>query len=152
MEVLCGFFKVSINFTVKTQSGFNDRTDLTLDGSLEFGEMSSKISGINDGKRGLIWHTDGKEPEMSLQSRIDNERTSSWVHGSNELSVLDFFHCQFTLIVPMLVISMLSQKSNGVLGIIRISLRHVQVITEINQFICSFWCENLTRLFLKVLL
>jgi len=49
MEVLCGLLEVSIDLSMKTKSGLNDWRDLTLDGSLEFGEMSSKIGGINDG-------------------------------------------------------------------------------------------------------
>jgi len=50
MEVLCGLLEVSIDLSMKTKSGLNDWRDLTLDGSLEFGEMSSKIGGINDGQ------------------------------------------------------------------------------------------------------
>ena len=50
MEVLCGLLEVSINLSMKTKSGLNDWRDLTLDGSFEFGEMSCKIGGINDGQ------------------------------------------------------------------------------------------------------
>jgi hypothetical protein len=48
MEVLGGFLKVSINFSMETESCLDDWTNLTLNSSLEFGEMSSKISSIDD--------------------------------------------------------------------------------------------------------
>jgi hypothetical protein len=50
MEVLCGLLEVSINLRMKTKSGLNNWRDLTLNSSLEFGEMSCKIGGINDGQ------------------------------------------------------------------------------------------------------
>jgi hypothetical protein len=151
MEVLCGLLEVSIDLSMKTKSGLNDWRDLTLDGSLEFGEMSSKIGGINDGQRRLIWHTDGKKPEMSLKSWVYDKRTSGWVHGGNKLGVFDFFHGKFSLIIPMLIISMLSKKSNGVLSVIWISSWHVHVINEVDKFLLSFWSKDLTSLLFKVL-
>ena len=69
---------------------------------------------------------------MSLESWVDYERTSSWVNGGDKLSVLDILQTEFALVVPMLIISVLSQESNGVLGIIWISSWHVQVINEVN--------------------
>jgi len=151
MEVLCGLLEVSIDLSMKTKSGLNDWRDLTLDGSLEFGEMSSKIGGINDGQWRLIWHTDGKKPEMSLKSWVYDERTSGWVHGGNKLGVFDFFQGEFSLIIPMLIISMLSKKSNGVLSVIWISSWHVHVINEVDKFLLSFWSKDLTSLLFKVL-
>jgi len=50
MEVLGGLLKVSIHFSMETKSGLDNWTNLTLNGSLEFGEMSSKISSIDDRK------------------------------------------------------------------------------------------------------
>jgi hypothetical protein len=51
----------------------------------------------------------------------------------------------------MLIVSMLSQESNGSLSIIWISCWHVQVINEVDEFACSFWSKHLTSLFLEVL-
>jgi hypothetical protein len=109
MEILSSLLEASVNFRVKRKSCLNDWTDLCLDASFKFGKMSGKISSIDHRERGLIRHTDSKKPEVSLESWIDSERTSSWVHSRNELSVFDLFHCKLALVIPMLIVSMLSQ-------------------------------------------
>lgn len=89
---------------------------------------------------------------MSLESWINEEGTSCWVHGSDKLGIFDFLHQKFIFVIPMLVISVLSEKSDSILGIIRISSWHVQVINEIDELARSLRSKHLTSLFLKVLL
>jgi hypothetical protein len=48
MEVLSSLLEASINLGVERKSSFNDRTNFSLDSSLELGEMSGQICGIND--------------------------------------------------------------------------------------------------------
>ena len=100
----------------------------------------------------MLWHTNGKKPEMSLKSWVHNEGTSSWVHSSNKLGILDVLKCELGLIIPMLVISVLSEESNSVLGIIWISSWHVQVIHEVNKLSLSLWSIQSTGFLLQVLL
>jgi len=66
MEVLSSLLEISVDIRVERKSCLDDWLDLRLNSSLEFGEMSGKIGLINLRKRILIWHADGKEPEVSL--------------------------------------------------------------------------------------
>tara|TARA_B110000285_G_scaffold231695_1_gene300998 strand:+ start:353 stop:523 length:171 start_codon:yes stop_codon:yes gene_type:complete len=47
VEVLGSLLEASVNFGVKRKCGFNNWTDFSLDCSLELGEMSCKICGVN---------------------------------------------------------------------------------------------------------
>ena len=89
---------------------------------------------------------------MSLETWIDEEGTSSWVHGSDQLGVLDILKGKLALIIPMLVVSVLSEKSNGTLGVIRITHGHVHVIDEVDELILTNWSECLTSFLFKQLL
>ena len=89
---------------------------------------------------------------MSLQSWIDDERASGGVHGSNQLGILDILNGKLTLIIPMFIISVLTEKGNSVLGVIRISGWHVHIINEVNELTLANWSKSLTSLFLKHLL
>ena len=89
---------------------------------------------------------------MSLKTWVDDECTSSGVHGSNELGILDVHKRQLVLVIPMLVVSVLSEKSNGGLSIIWIWARHVEIINEIEKLLGSSWCVKLTSFLLKLLL
>jgi hypothetical protein len=87
---------------------------------------------------------------MSLKTRVDNERTSSWVHCANKLSVEDLKKLKLSLIIPMLIISVLTEKSNSTLSIKLISCRHVQVINEVNKSVFTNWTISSTGLLLKI--
>lgn len=89
---------------------------------------------------------------MPLESCVHDERTSSWVHSCNQLSVFDIFKSKLTLVIPMLVVSMLSQESNGILRVIRISCWHVHVINKVEKLEFTNWGEGLTSFLLKLLL
>jgi hypothetical protein len=151
VEVLGGLLEVPIHIRMQGKGGFDDGLNFSLDRTLKFGEVPCEVSLVDDRKRALIWHTNSKKPEVSLESWVDSERTSSWVHGSDKLRVLNFLHQEFVLIIPMLVVSVLSEESNSGLGIIRISCWHVQVIDEVDELACSLWSKHLTSFLLKVL-
>ena len=89
---------------------------------------------------------------MPLQSWIDNERTSSWVHSSDQLSVLDVLERKFVLVIPVLVVSVLSQQSDGILGVVRVSGWHVHVVHEVDQFVLAQRSVRSTCFLLQVLL
>jgi len=48
MEVLGSLLEASVNLRVKRKSGFDNWTNFSLDCSLELGEMSGEICGVND--------------------------------------------------------------------------------------------------------
>ena len=100
----------------------------------------------------MLWETNGEKPEVSLETWVDEERTGSWVHGSNELGVLDVLKSKLTLVIPMLVVSVLSQKSDGTLSIIWISSWHVHIIDEVDELKFTNWSESLTGFLLQQLL
>lgn len=70
---------------------------------------------------------------MSLISGVHVEGTGTGVHTGQVLAVDDFLNGQFADVIPMLVVSMLSQKSNGSLGIVRVELRHIEVVDVIDH-------------------
>jgi len=74
---------------------------------------------------------------MPLEPWIDLETTSRGVHASNHLSVLDIFQNQLLPVIPMLVVLVLSEESNSCLCVVRVKLRHVHVIDEVNQLVLA---------------
>lgn len=52
----------------------------------------------------------------------------------------------------MLIISMLSQQGDGVLSVIRVQLRHVQIVYVVNQLHLTSRSVLSSGLFLKLLL
>jgi len=48
MEILGGLLEVSIHLRMKTKGGFDNWADFSLNSSLELGEMSGKIGGVDD--------------------------------------------------------------------------------------------------------
>ncbi len=46
------------------------------------------------------WETDCKDTEVSLQSWVDGEATSSGVHAGHILHIVDFFQSQLIAVIP----------------------------------------------------
>jgi len=82
--------------------------------------MLVQESAIDSLKGGLLRELNSKKPEVSLKTRVHEERTSSWVHGTNVEGVLDILKSKLVTVIPMLVILVLSHESNGSLGVISI--------------------------------
>lgn len=62
---------------------------------------------------------------MSLESGVNLERTSSGVHASSVLGVLNVLETELASIIPMLIVFVLSHERNGSLGVVGIEFRHV---------------------------
>jgi len=152
VEVLSSLSEASLNILMESQTSLDDWANLFLNCSLEFTIMLVKISLINCGEGRLFWETYSEKPEMSLKTWVNEERTGSWVHGSDQLSVLDILEGKLTLIIPMLVVSVLSEKSNSTLGVIWITHWHVHVIDEVDELEFTNWGECLTSFLFKDLL
>lgn len=89
---------------------------------------------------------------MSLKTWVNDEGTSRWVHGSNQLGVFDVHERELVLVIPMLIVPMLSKESNSSLGVIGIGTWHVEIINEVDEFLRASWSEQSTSLLLKLLL
>ena len=89
---------------------------------------------------------------MTLESWVDNEGSSCWVHSSDIQSVVDIFECKLLSVVPMVVVLVLSHESNGGLSVVRIKSWHVQIINEIDELVLSNWSISSTCLSLELLL
>lgn len=98
-------------------------------------EVLLQICQVNGGERGLLGHANGEKPEVPLETGIDYEGTSCVIHGCDKLSVLDLHERQLVLVIPMLVISVLPQKSNGSLSVVGIWAGQVQVIHEVEELL-----------------
>jgi len=152
VEVLSSLSEASLNILMESQTSLDDWANLFLNCSLEFTIMLVKISLINCGEGRLFWETYSEKLEMSLETWVNEERTGSWVHGSDQLSVLDILKGKLALIIPMLVVSVLSEKSNGTLGVIRITHWHIHIIHEVDELVLTNWSECLTSFLFKQLL
>jgi hypothetical protein len=54
--------------------------------------------------------TDGKYTKMSLQSRINSEAASCWIHGRNILCIVNFFQSKLGSVIPVAIVQMLSNQ------------------------------------------
>lgn len=89
---------------------------------------------------------------MTLETRVDNERTSSRVHGSNVHRALNFLDGQLRSVIPMLVILVLTNQSNGALSIVLIKGGHVEIINEVEELELADRSEDLTSSLFELLL
>ena len=81
---------------------------------------------------------------MPHVSGVNIERTSTRVHGCEQLGVYNVLECKFSNIVPVLIVCMLSQQGDGTLSVIYIKLGHVQIIYEVDKFLFAGWTKLLT--------
>ena len=90
--------------------------------------------GVNGVKGVSLGEVNGQEPEPSLESGVNDERSSSSVHSGNVLGGKNLFHNQLLFVIPMRVIQMLTHKCDSGLGIIGIKFGHVEIIDEVDEF------------------
>jgi hypothetical protein len=110
MEVDGSLPEILFDFTVEGESGLNDGDDLLLDSTLEFREVLAHKGVVDSEQGGLLREGNSKCPEMSLQTRINLEGTSCWVHASCVQGILNILESELGPIIPMIVVLMLSQK------------------------------------------
>ena len=76
---------------------------------------------------------------MALESWVDNEGSSCWVHSSDIQGVVDIFEGELLSVVPMIVVLVLSHEGNSGLSVVWIKSRHVQIINEVDELVLSDW-------------
>ena len=86
---------------------------------------------------------------MSLKSGVNDEGTSSGVHASSVLGVLDVLQGEFASVVPMLVVLVLSHEGDGSLGVVGIKLWHVKIVDEVDQLVLAYGGIGSTCLLFK---
>lgn len=88
---------------------------------------------------------------MSLQTRIDDEGSGELIHRANHERALNLQKLDaLGQIIPMVVVLDLSQKRDGALCVVRIELRHVEVIDEVDESVLADWAVSGTTLLLKL--
>ena len=92
------------------------------------------------------------EEEVTLETWVNDEGTSSWVHGSDVHGALDLLDSELCSVVPMLVVLVLTHESDGTLSIILIESGHVEIINEVDELVLADRAVNLTGSTLKLLL
>lgn len=108
--------------------------------------------GTEDGEeRCLLWELNRTEEEVALQTWVDNEGTSCRIHRSYVHRALDLLDCELLSVVPVSIILVLADESDGTLCIILIESWHVQVIDEVNQLVLANWSIDFTSATLKLL-
>jgi hypothetical protein len=152
VEVNGSLSEVLLNFTVEGQGSLDDGNDLLLNGTLELGEVLAHESIVDGEQRGLLGERNSKGPEVTLKTRVDLERTSSWVHASCVKGVLDVLQGQLGAIIPVIVIFVLSQKRDSSLSVVGIKSGHVQVINEIDELEFTDGGISTTSLLFELLL
>ena len=94
--------------------------------------------GTKDGKeRGLLRELYRTEEEVALQTWVDDKGTSSWIHRSHVHRALDLFDGELLSVVPVSVVLVLTDQSDGTLRIILIESWHVKVINEVDQLVLA---------------
>jgi hypothetical protein len=120
MEVSSSLSELSRDISVESESLLNNRYNLLRDSSLKFGEMLLHECRVDRVEGVGFREVNGKEPEPSLESRVNDEGSSSGVHSSNVLSVQDLFSNHFLLVIPVRIVKRLTDEGNSGLGFIRI--------------------------------
>lgn len=89
VEVLRSLTELTGDLTVQGQSCLDNDLHLLVDRGLKFAEVLAKISAIDLRQRSIHWHANCAHPEVSLETRIDNERSRVLIHGANHESALN---------------------------------------------------------------
>ena len=110
MEVCSSLTEVLLDFSVKSKSSLNDGDDLLLYSSLELREVLANECVVDGEQGGLFGEWNSNGPEVTLESGVDLERTSSRVHASCVQGILDILKSKLSAIIPMVVVLVLSQE------------------------------------------
>ena len=151
VEVNSSLPEISFDFILEIECSFDHTSNAILDSALEFSKVLIHECTENCEQGGCFWELNSSCPEMALEPWVDDERSSCWVHSSDIQSVVDIFEGEFLSVIPMVIVLMLSDKSNGCLSVIWIKSGHVQVINEIDELVLSNWSITCTCLPLELL-
>ena len=141
MEIEGSLSKGSLYLIEESGSLLDDRGAQVKDSGLELAEMLTQEGVVDREDRSLLRETDGGNPEVTLQTWVHEEGTSSGVHTGNEEGVLDLLKGQLCLVIPMVVVLELSNESNSTLCVIGIKSWHVEIINEVDQLILADWSK-----------
>ncbi len=75
VEICGGFSESCHNLLVDLQGGFDDWGGVLLNGGLEFFQMTVQKGRVNQEQRLVVWERYADCPEMSLITRVHEERT-----------------------------------------------------------------------------
>ena len=81
--------------------------------------------------------TDSKDTKMSLETRINGETTSSRIHASNVLDIVNLLEEELGPVIPVIIIQVLSNESVRLDSTVSVYHWHVHVVDEVNEFLCS---------------
>jgi len=87
--------------------------------------MLTNESVVNGKQRYLLREGNCECPEMTLESRVDLERTSCGIHASSVQGIFDILESKLSSIIPVIIILVLSQKRDSSLSIVRIKGWHI---------------------------
>ena len=108
--------------------------------------------GTEDGEeRSLLRELDRTEEEVALQTGVDNEGTSCGIHRSHIHRALDLLDSELLSVIPVSIVLVLTDESDGTLSIILIESWHVQVIDEVDQLVLANWSIDFTSATLELL-
>jgi len=152
MEVDRSLLERSLDFLVQVEGSLNHHSYQLLHRALILGEVLVEECTENREQRLLLWELNRTQEEMALKTWVHDEGTSCGVHGSDIHCALDLLDRELRTIVPMLVVLVLTNESNGALRVVFIEGGHVEVIDEVNELVFSDRTINLTSPPLKLLL
>ena len=103
-------------------------------------------------ERARLRELNSAKEEVALETGVDDERTSGWVHSGNVHCALDLLDGKLCSVIPMLVVLVLTDESDGTLGVIVIESRHVKIIDEVDELVLANRSVDLTCATLELLL
>lgn len=152
MEVDSGLTESTGDFTVKTDGTLDHGGEQLVDCTLELLEMLVQEARVDLVERGGLGERNSDGGEMTLESGVDKEGTGGGVHGTDVEGVLDFLEHQLGAIVPMAVVLVLTDESDGRLRVVSIELGHVKIIDEVDELELANGGVGARHLLLELLL
>jgi hypothetical protein len=152
MEVDGGLLEGTLHFLMQAEGCLDHEWYQLLHIALITREVLAEEGTEDSEERLLFRELDGTEEEVTLETWVDHERTGSGVHGSHVHGALDLLDGELCPVVPMLVIFMLTHKSDGTLSIVLVEGRHVEVINEVKELELADGSVDLTSSAFELLL
>lgn len=123
------------HLSMQRERGLDDEGDLLLDSLPEvfLDEVVGKNCVVDGEERGLLGEGNAESPEVSLQSGVDDEGPGGRIEAGQVLGVVDVFQLHLGPVVPVLIVHVLAEQSDGGLRVVWIQLGHIQIIQEVNQ-------------------
>mmetsp|Transcript_31209 Transcript_31209/g.79124 ORF Transcript_31209/g.79124 Transcript_31209/m.79124 type:complete len:1071 (+) Transcript_31209:5803-9015(+) len=123
------------HLVVQLEGGLDElvRKLLVIERRIELLEVPLEERAEDGHERLAAREANGKDHEMALETRVDDKGAAGGVHGAHKLHVLDDAKLQLGHVVPVLVVHVLPEQRDGVLGLVGVELRHVEVVDKVDQ-------------------